>query len=222
MPPSIRRRRRNGVGPYLFLAPAVIYLAVFMGIPLVKGIQLSTTNARLLRPNAGKGVGLGNYSDALASAAFYRSLLATGIYTVGTVLVSLVVGTLSAILINRTFRGRWLARAILTFPWAAPTVAAALIFAWIYNNQSGILTSTTRAAVISFFDGWNEFLFGKTFLKQDNWPASVGLSTFIGQFSTPLDQVMMATLIFTIPAIIFFLILQRRIVSGLTAGAVKG
>lgn len=85
-----------------------------------------------------------------------------------------------------------------------------------------ITPSLAAAAVISFFDGWNEFLFARTFLKADNWPASVGLSTFIGQFSTPLDQVMMATLVFTIPAIVFFLILQRRIVSGLTAGAVKG
>lgn len=143
--PARPRRRRAGIGPYLFLAPAIIYLAVFMGIPLVKGISLSTTDARLLRPNGGRDVGLENYGAVLQSGAFYRSLLATGIYTLGTVIAALLIGTSAAILINRSFRGRWLARAILTFPWAMPTVAAALIFSWIYNNQSGILNTTTRA-----------------------------------------------------------------------------
>lgn len=86
-----------------------------------------------------------------------------------------------------------------------------------------ILPSIAAAAVINFFDGWNEFLFANTFIRdQDLWPASVGLAQFMGQYSTPLPTVMAAALIFTLPAIAFFLIVQRQIVSGLTAGAVKG
>jgi multiple sugar transport system permease protein len=86
-----------------------------------------------------------------------------------------------------------------------------------------ILPSLAAAAVINFFDGWNEFLFANTFMSDaEKWPASVGLASFIGQYSTPLNSVMSAALVFTLPAIIFFLIVQRRIVSGLTAGSVKG
>lgn len=86
-----------------------------------------------------------------------------------------------------------------------------------------ILPSIAAAAVINFFDGWNEFLFANTFISDSTkWPASVGLSSFIGQYSTPLSSVMAAALLFTLPAIVFFLIVQRQIVSGLTAGAVKG
>lgn len=86
-----------------------------------------------------------------------------------------------------------------------------------------VLPSLAAAAVINFFDGWNEFLFANTFISQANkWPASVGLASYIGQYSTPLNSVMTAALVFTLPAIAFFLIVQRRIVSGLTAGSVKG
>jgi len=86
-----------------------------------------------------------------------------------------------------------------------------------------ILPSVAAAAVINFFDGWNEFLFANTFLADSTkWPASVGLASFVGQYSTPLSSVMTAALLFTLPAVIFFLIVQRQIVSGLTAGAVKG
>lgn len=83
--------------------------------------------------------------------------------------------------------------------------------------------SIAAASVITFFDGWNEYLFANTFLQsQERWPATVGLSSFIGQYSTPLSDVMMAAVVFTLPAVVFFLILQRQIVSGLAAGAVKG
>lgn len=86
-----------------------------------------------------------------------------------------------------------------------------------------IAPSLSAAAVISFFSGWNEFLFASTFINDDElWPASVGLASFIGQYDTPLSTVMTAALIFSLPAIVFFLIIQRRIVAGLTAGSVKG
>ena len=86
-----------------------------------------------------------------------------------------------------------------------------------------IAPSIAAAAVLAFFAGWNEYLFANTFLSdQSLWPASVGLASFIGQNETPMSAVMGSALVFTIPAIVFFLMVQRKIVSGLTAGAVKG
>lgn len=86
-----------------------------------------------------------------------------------------------------------------------------------------IMPSLAAAAVIAFFAGWSEYLFASTFLLDRSlWPASVGLASFVGQIETPLPTVMGAALLFSIPAIVFFLLVQRRIVAGLTAGAVKG
>ena len=78
-------------------------------------------------------------------------------------------------------------------------------------------------AVVSFFSAWNEFLFASIMLSsQDNTPASVGIPTLKMFGFTPIEQYMVAGLLFSILPVFFYLTMQRYIVSGLTAGAVKG
>jgi multiple sugar transport system permease protein len=86
-----------------------------------------------------------------------------------------------------------------------------------------VLPSIAAAGVITFFEGWNEYLFATTFIQDQHlWPASRGVASFIGEFVTPLPVVFSVALVFSIPAVVFFLLVQRWIVSGLTAGSVKG
>lgn len=86
-----------------------------------------------------------------------------------------------------------------------------------------IWPALAAAAAISFFYGWDEFVFASTFVTDRAlWPASVGLASFIGEYTTPLDLVMAGAIVFTVPAVAFYLAVQRYLVSGLTAGAVKG
>lgn len=78
-------------------------------------------------------------------------------------------------------------------------------------------------AVVSFFSAWNEFLFAVIMLSSAALqPASVGLTTLKATGFTPVEQYMAAGLIFSILPVLFYLIMQRYIVAGLTAGAVKG
>jgi multiple sugar transport system permease protein len=78
-------------------------------------------------------------------------------------------------------------------------------------------------AVVSFFFAWNEYLYAGILLSSAEFmPASVGLSTLKAIASTPVEQYMAAGLIFSILPVAFYLFMQRYIVSGLTAGAVKG
>lgn len=77
--------------------------------------------------------------------------------------------------------------------------------------------------VVSFFFAWNEYLYAGILLgKAEYMPASVGLSTLKAIAQTPVEQYMAAGLIFSVLPILFYLSMQRYIVSGLTAGAVKG
>lgn len=86
-----------------------------------------------------------------------------------------------------------------------------------------IAPSIVASAVLAFFHGWNEYLFATTFIiDSDKRPASTGLATVLGELATPLDIVMAGAIIYTIPPIIFFMLIQKRIVSGLASGAVKG
>ncbi|WP_232664770.1 carbohydrate ABC transporter permease [Pseudonocardia sp. TRM90224] len=78
-------------------------------------------------------------------------------------------------------------------------------------------------SVFSFITAWNEFIFALTFMSQEtNYTAAVGLRGFFGQHATDWGAVMAASTIITVPVMIFFVIAQRRLTSGLVAGAVKG
>jgi multiple sugar transport system permease protein len=86
-----------------------------------------------------------------------------------------------------------------------------------------ITPSVAAGAVIAFFYGWDEYLFARTFITADAAePASVGLAGFIGEYFIPVNQVMAASVMYALPAIVFFILLQRYVVSGLVAGSVKG
>jgi multiple sugar transport system permease protein len=79
------------------------------------------------------------------------------------------------------------------------------------------------AGIIAFLSGWNDYLFANTFaVSTNNWTATKGLASFFGQYSTPIDLIMGTSVLFALPPVIFFLLVQRQLVSGLTAGAVKG
>ena len=86
-----------------------------------------------------------------------------------------------------------------------------------------VLPSLVAVGVIVFFEAWNEYMFASTFItKQINWVTSVGLASFIGMYTVPVTQIMAGAIIFCVPALIFYLIFQRHIISGMTSGAVKG
>ncbi len=81
------------------------------------------------------------------------------------------------------------------------------------------------AGLLTFIFAWNEFLFAVTLSSNpDVQTAPVAINNFSGvvQFQQPLGQITAASVIITVPLVILVLIFQRRIVAGLTAGAVKG
>ena len=86
-----------------------------------------------------------------------------------------------------------------------------------------VAPTLAAAAVIAFFHGWNEYIFAQTLISdQELRTASVGLAGFVGELSTPVHTVMAIGLMYTLPAVIFYLFVQRYVVAGMTAGSVKG
>lgn len=76
--------------------------------------------------------------------------------------------------------------------------------------------------IFSFINGWNEYLFASTFMKSyENWTLPVGIASFQGQYTTNWGTLMAGAVLITIPVVILFLLLQKHLVSGMTAGAVK-
>jgi multiple sugar transport system permease protein len=129
--------------PYLFILPPLLYLAVFMFWPLVRQMWMSLTRTRLINPNRSTFVGLDNYERLFQDAAFYQSLRVTIVYAALSVILGVALGVISALAVDRPFKGRPIARAILLFGWAVPNVAASLIWLWMYNESSGVFNQIT-------------------------------------------------------------------------------
>ncbi|WP_084195057.1 carbohydrate ABC transporter permease [Streptosporangium amethystogenes] len=78
-------------------------------------------------------------------------------------------------------------------------------------------------SIFSFITAWNEFVFALTLIgDQGSYTMPVALRYFVSQRSVDWGGIMAASTLMTIPVIVFFLLVQRRMVSGLVAGAVKG
>jgi N,N'-diacetylchitobiose transport system permease protein len=78
-------------------------------------------------------------------------------------------------------------------------------------------------SIFAFITAWNEFVFAYTFMKDSSkYTAAVGIYQFFGENTTAWGPVMAASTLITLPVMIFFVIVQRRLASGLAAGAVKG
>jgi multiple sugar transport system permease protein len=85
------------------------------------------------------------------------------------------------------------------------------------------LPGLVAVGVVAFFYAWNEFLFSQTLINDKSLkPASAGLASMITMLDTPIERLLAAGLVFSIPPIIFYIIMQRYIVAGISAGAVKG
>ena len=150
-----RRRPRRGVSlvPYLFVGAAALYLILFTAVPMLRGLWFSFTDSTLLNPAGGSFVGGDNYTEVLSEERFWASVGTTLLYTAATVIGSIALGTIAALAINERIPGRAFFRAILTVPWAVPSVAVVLVFIWIYNVESGVANAGLRGLGIGE-QGW--------------------------------------------------------------------
>jgi N,N'-diacetylchitobiose transport system permease protein len=87
-----------------------------------------------------------------------------------------------------------------------------------------VMPGLVATSVFSFITAWNEFIFAMTLLggASENYTVAIGLKQFFGEHTNEWGYIMAASTIITIPVMIFFVIVQRRLSSGLVAGAVKG
>ena len=90
-----------------------------------------------------------------------------------------------------------------------------------------IAPAMATAGLLAFIAAWNEYLFALSFIQSpNNYAVPIAITSFVGKsgsaFQQPWGEIMAATIIVTLPLIAAVLVLQKRILAGLTAGAVKG
>lgn len=127
------------VMPLALLSPAVLVTLAIVFFPMVQTAWMSLHNYVLFRPKNFDWVGLQNYFDIFHDEIFWISFRHTILWIVITVPAQALLGLVTALLLNQNFPWRPLARALIIIPWALPSVVIALMWAWIYDSNYGIL-----------------------------------------------------------------------------------
>jgi multiple sugar transport system permease protein len=124
---------------WLLLLPASFVLIVIRLTPMVQGIGYSFTNKRMLGALPLKFKGLANFSRLFQDALYWRPVGFTLIFSLSTVLIAYACGLTIAMIMNLQIKaGRGVFRSILMIPWVIPTVVAAYVWRYAYNDQIGI------------------------------------------------------------------------------------
>src|SRR5262245_54289538 len=125
---------RKALTPWAFLLPSLLALAIVFFYPMLKAFSISLTADTL---GGGRFVGLEQYRAVLTSNYFLPVIRTSILWTVGNVAFVLGVGLATALMLDRRFPGRAIARAMFILPWAIPYVAAGLIWGWMFDYEFG-------------------------------------------------------------------------------------
>ncbi len=123
------------------VAPAMIILIVLLALPTILTIVYSLHDVPANGRNLGPFVGLENYQIVFGSPVFWRSAQVTLTFAVGFVVLSTIVGLAMAMLLNQSFIGRGLARALLIIPWATPWLVIGILWKWFADGSVGGLNA---------------------------------------------------------------------------------
>jgi trehalose/maltose transport system permease protein len=159
-PPRRRRRsrlqRRQTRLGWLLLIPALAVVGFVAIYPLGKTIYYSFTNQEFLAGiEPTKWVGLRNYRELWHDSIFRTAIWTTIKFTLITVGFEFVLGMIIALVVNSNFRGRGAMRAVMLVPWAIPTVVAAQMWKWMFDDVYGVINDAgVRLHLLSHSQAW--------------------------------------------------------------------
>lgn len=132
------KKKKFNVYPYLLVAPAMLIIMCVVFIPVVNAIGMSFQSYDLRRPKDIAFVGLANYIEVFQDALFWQSLWKTILWVVFGVGLQFVFGFILALLLNKSFKGRGIVRAVSLIPWVTPGVLIGLMWRWMYDGNYGV------------------------------------------------------------------------------------
>ncbi|WP_219414324.1 carbohydrate ABC transporter permease [Pseudonocardia nigra] len=124
-----------------FLLPAVAYLLLFFGYPVVQNATMSFQEYTTSTFYTGEApwVGLDNYVAVLTSDLFDQALLNTVLFTVGSIAGQFVIGLAIAVFFQKRFPLSGLLRSLLLLPWLIPLIVSGAVWRWILDQDNGAL-----------------------------------------------------------------------------------
>jgi multiple sugar transport system permease protein len=125
----------------LFLVPAVTYLLLFFGYPVVKNVVMGFQNYTTATFYTGEApwVGMANYAAVVSSSIFSKAAVNTMLFTVGSIAGQFTLGLAIALYFRRRFPLSNVLRSLLLLPWLIPLIVSSAIWRWILDMDNGVL-----------------------------------------------------------------------------------
>ncbi|MBQ9263620.1 MAG: sugar ABC transporter permease [Clostridia bacterium] len=137
---------RQKATPYLLLAPILIFVALLMLYPMINVFTMSVQNYKILKPKERAFIGLQNYITIFTKdPLFLKALKNSGIWVAVSVVMQTFLGFWLAMLLNTSFKGRGLYRAVVLSPWAVSGVMVGIIWSLIYGETYGVLNDVLKS-----------------------------------------------------------------------------
>jgi len=121
------------------LIPAIAVVALVAIYPLARTVYQSFTNQQFLALEPTKWIGFKNYRDLWHDTDFRHAIWVTVKFTLITVFFEFLLGMIIALVVNSSFKGRGVMRAVMLVPWAIPTVISAQMWKWMYDDVFGVI-----------------------------------------------------------------------------------
>lgn len=137
----VKRKRklisRDFPAAVVFILPALIPLLTFWVWPILRSLQISFTDWDFMTPDY-NNVGMDNYISLFHDSAFFKALLNTLVFAIGSTIPTLIFGLILALVLSRNIKGMGIYRTILFSPWITPMVAVCIVWAWIFEPRTGL------------------------------------------------------------------------------------
>ncbi len=130
-------RQRRWLGPAM-VAPAVVYMAALVALPVLMALFYSVSDARV-GSDLIHFAGLRNFSGALATPAFRTALRNSLLFTLLSQILVIAGATCLALALKEAFRGRGLVRLLILLPWVAPISLGAIGWKWLLDSLYSVV-----------------------------------------------------------------------------------
>ncbi len=131
--------KQEKITGYLLILPALLMITLVFIYPILRSFWLSLFTQNLGTQLQPIFSGLSNYQRLLGDGRFWQTLWNTSVFTSISIILELIFGLLIALILNQSFKGRGFVRTTALIPWALPTAVMGLAWAWIFNDQYGVV-----------------------------------------------------------------------------------
>lgn len=133
----------HSFAPFLWVLPALVLYVIFKLVPMIGGVGLSLVRWNGIDPP--QFIGLQNFERMFQDEILGIALWNNTQYALGTVVIKNALGLFLALLINQSLRGRGIYRTTLFMPVVMSFVVVGILWAWLYNNQFGLINNLLRS-----------------------------------------------------------------------------